>query len=78
MLKILLNLILNIILGNLKGLLLRHIEKVNVENITNEEKRNVVLKAIKKDALVTGKEMGENILNLAIEAGVAIIKERLK
>lgn len=77
-LKPLLNAILSLILGNLKSLLLRHIEKVNLENITNEEKRKAVLEAIKKDAIASGKTLGENILNLAIEAGVALVKDKVK
>lgn len=78
MLKILLNLLLNILLGALKSVLLKHIETVNAENITNEDKRRIVFAAFKSDAIEAGKHMKDSLINLAIEVGVSIIKSKLK
>lgn len=78
MLKILLNLILNIILGGLKGVLLKHIEAVNAESLTNSQKRQVVFDEFKKDALGAGRDITNSLINLAIETGVQLLKDKLK
>lgn len=78
MIKILLNLLLNLLVGNLKAILLKHIEDVSAETITNEQKRNAVFTAIKADAIVAGKDIGDRVLNLAVELGVNLFKEKFK
>lgn len=78
MLKILLSLVLKIILGGLKGLLLKHIENVNAENLTNSEKRQAVFDSFKSDAKAAGKSIRDSLINLAIETGVTLLKDKLK
>jgi uncharacterized protein related to proFAR isomerase len=78
MLKILLNLVLNLLLGSLKRVLLLHIEEVNAENLTNAEKRQAVFDKIKADSIKEGKVLRDSLLNLAIETGVQLIKDKLK
>jgi hypothetical protein len=77
MLKMFLNLLLSLILGSLKELLLKHIDNVNAENFTNKEKRDVVFNAFKADVKDSGKNLKDSMLNLAIEAGVTLVKQRL-
>jgi len=78
MLKFFLGLVLNIILGSLKTVLLKNIEKVNAENLTNDEKRKVVFDSLKADARTEGKVIRDSLLNLAIETGVTLLKDKLK
>jgi len=78
MLKFFLGLVLNIILGSLKTVLLKNIEKVNAENLTNDEKRKVVFDSLKADAKTEGKVIRDSLLNLAIETGVTLLKDKLK
>lgn len=77
MLKVILNLLLTLVLGSLKAVLLRSIEKIDAEALTNEDKRKAVFESIKKDALLSGKQLSDNIINLAIEAGVRLLREKL-
>lgn len=78
MLKILLNIVLSLILGSLKKILLVHIEEINADNLTNEEKRKKVFESFKADAIAEGKKIRDSLINLAIEAGVQLIKSKLK
>lgn len=78
MFKILLNLVLNIIVGGLKPVLLAHIESVHAEDITDEAKRKAVLDSFKDDMIKAGKTIGDSLLNLAIETGLQIFKSKLK
>lgn len=78
MLKVLLNLILNIIVGNLKPILLKHIENVSAEDLTNDKKRKVVFDALTADAKTAGKTIGDSLKNLAIETGLQILKDKIK
>lgn len=78
MLKFFLGLVLNIILGSLKSVLLKNIESVNAENLTNDEKRKVIFDKLKIDAKAEGKVMRDSLLNLAIEAGVSLLKDKIK
>lgn len=78
MLKFFLGLVLNIILGSLKTVLLKNIEKVNAENLTNEEKRKAVFDKMKIDAKAEGKVLKDSLLNLVIEVGVNLLKDKLK
>lgn len=76
MLKTILNLLLSIVLGKLKPILLKHIEMVDASMINGADKRNAVVASFKKDVLEAGKEIGDSIINLAIEAGVVLLKQK--
>lgn len=78
MLKVLLNLILNVVLGKLKPVLLKHIETLEYQNLTNEEKRKAVLSAFTSDLKEAGKEMGETIKEIVFRSAVALVKDKLK
>lgn len=78
MIKFLLNLLLSLILGKLKPVLLKHIETIDGTMISNVDKRNTVLTNFKDDLVVAGKEIGTNFINLALEAGVALVKDKIK
>lgn len=78
MLKFFLGMVLNIVLGSLKNVLLKNIESVNAENLTNEEKRKAVFDKMKIDAKAEGKVLKDSLLNLVIEVGVNLLKDKLK
>lgn len=63
------------ILGSLKGLLLRNVEKLNASSLTNDEKRKEAFSSLKFDANRTGKELRDSLLNLAIELAVSYLKK---
>lgn len=78
MLKFFLGMVLNIVLGSFKNVLLKNIESVNAENLTNEEKRKAVFDKMKIDAKAEGKVLKDSLLNLVIEVGVNLLKDKLK
>jgi len=78
MLKFFLNLVLQIVLGSLKSILLKNIQDINAENLTNDEKRKAVFEKFKADAKAEGKVIRDSLLNLVIEAGVTLLKDKLK
>lgn len=78
MLKLFLNLVLNIILGSMKTILLKTIEDINADNLTNEVKRKAVFDNIKAVSIAQGKVIKDSLLNLAVEAGVSLLKDKLK
>lgn len=75
MLKMILNLALSLIVGSLKGLLLRNVEALNAGSLTNEEKRKEAFNIFKRDSQKTGKELRDSLINLAIELAVTLIKK---
>ncbi len=73
----LLSVLLSLLLGKLKPVLIKHIETVDAETITGEEKRAKAIDAFRFDLTVAGKEMGKLALNLAIEAAVAYFRKKI-
>lgn len=78
MLKIFLNLILNLIIGKLKPVLLKNIEAMDASMISNEDKRKAVVANLKTDLITAGKEVSNSLVNLAVEAGVSLIRGKLR
>ena len=78
MLKFFLNLVLQIVLGSLKSVLLKTIEDINADNLTNDEKRKAVFDKFNATAKAEGKVLRDSLLNLVIEAGVTLLKDKLK
>jgi hypothetical protein len=74
MLKILLNLILQIILGSLKTFAMQTVSGLNLSEMTNEEKRNAAFADIKEKAINEGKTLRDSLISLAIEACVSYLK----
>ena len=78
MIKILLNILLNIVLGHLKPILLKRIEEIDASMISDSAKRDVVFNNFKADVQVAGRQIRDSIINLAIECAVTLLKDKTK
>lgn len=64
----------NILIGEVKTVVLRIIQDVNAEDITDSEKRHLAFDRIKEYVKQSGKNISDSSINLAIELSIKILK----
>lgn len=75
MLKIIANMLLSMIAGRLKDFIIKVIQKLDYETITNKEKREKAFEEIKSEAQAQGKTLRDSLVNLVIELAVTLVKK---
>lgn len=73
--KIIANMLLSMIAGKLKDFIIKVIQNLDYETITNKEKREKAFQEIKDQAKVEGKTLRDSLINLAIELAVSLVKK---
>lgn len=75
MVKILIGLILNLILGSFQKIARQVVSEINLTDMTDAGKRSEAFRLIKERSIAEGKFLRDSIINLAIEMIVAQIKK---
>jgi len=65
-----------IIFLDLKNFAIQVVEELELEDISNEDKRKQALKKIKKEAKKRGFELKDRVINLLIELAINYIKNK--
>lgn len=73
--KIIANMLLSMIAGKLKDFIIKVIQNLDYETITNKEKRDKAFQEIKDQAKAEGKTLRDSLINLAIELAVSLVRK---
>ena len=77
MIKFLIGVLLNLILGSLKTIAFKHVQNLNVDTLlSGPEKRKAAFDAIQADFKAEGKNIRDSLVNLVIELIVTYLKKK--
>lgn len=75
--KILIEWLLRIITGALSGFIKRTVASLKDSPLEGKEKREEAIRVIKEESKKLGEDLADSVINLGVELGVALIKEKM-